>query len=546
MRKPLTALAVAVLVLGSAATHADARRSGARADEPSVFVRVAVLLINFTNQPSETFTKAQVDHLYFGGTRSVSAYYDEVSEGQMSVTGQVFGYLKAGARSGYCDFRIWGRAARASAVRNGIDLSQFTNVVYVFPYQPACKWNGYAVDGADGGPNRDSYINGLVSLFVAAHELGHNFGLGHAGALSCNLDGVRVSVGGACSLYDYGDPFDIMGYTGDRHFHAWHRLRLGFLSEADVTTVTEDGSYRLSPAATGGEHPRMLRIPRANGAPYYLEYRQPFGLFDDFGENAAVTGGVTIRVAIDGESTNTRLIDATPDTCTFNDATLGLGDTFRDGGNRITITTTAAGANAAEVDIQFGGDSAVVAGEGDPPPDDTEPPGAVSRIAVQQVTGRVIAVSWAKATDNVGVARYEVYKDGVLVGTTCDLRFRNVPMSDGVPHQVAVRAIDDAGNAGPMETFDYTSPDFTGPTMYYRIFASTSAGAVNVTWRTAQDNVGVAFYRVTRDGKTLAQVDSTVRSFRDSSPLTGRHRYAVVAFDAAGNASRPIGKKVSR
>ncbi len=60
------------------------------------------------------------------------------------MTGQVFGYLKAGARSGYCEYVTWGRAARNAAAANGINLSQFTNVVYVFPYQPACNWNGYA------------------------------------------------------------------------------------------------------------------------------------------------------------------------------------------------------------------------------------------------------------------------------------------------------------------------------------------------------------------------------------------------------------------
>ncbi len=71
----LVALAVAALIVTTSASDADAakRRNGARADEPSIFVRVAVLLINFTNQPSEPWAKEDVDRLFFSGERSVAA-----------------------------------------------------------------------------------------------------------------------------------------------------------------------------------------------------------------------------------------------------------------------------------------------------------------------------------------------------------------------------------------------------------------------------------------------------------------------------------------
>ncbi len=547
MKRLLVAAAVAAMLFSSTGAVQAKRGTSARADQPSIFMRVAVLLINFTNQPSETFAKEDVERLYFTGQRSVATYFDEVSEGRMQVTGQVFGYLKAGARSGYCEIKTWGSRARTAAARAGIDLSQFTNVVYIFPFQPACKWNGFA-DHTKGSPvSRNNWINGLLSLFVAAHELGHNKGLGHAGSTTCTVDGVRVAIGGSCKTYEYGDPFSIMGYTGDRHMHTWQRLRLGFITEDEVLTVTQDGTYRVSTAESGGENPRLIRIPRANGSPLYLEYRQPFGTFDDFGDNAPVVSGVTIRIATDGNYTNTRLIDTTPETCTFNDAALALGKTFRDPGNRIQITTTAAGPNSAEIQVNFGG-AAIAAGDGeeDPPPTDSEPPSAVSNIAVQQVTGRLVALSWSKATDNDRVARYEVYADGVLKGTTCDLRFRNITLADGRPHQLDVRAVDATGNLGPFESIGYTPPDFTSPVMYRRIFLARSGPNVNVTWRTARDNAGVAFYRVMRDGRLLADVNPANRSFLDKSPLAGTHRYSVTAFDAAGNASRPIRRKITR
>ena len=97
-----------------------------------------------------------------------------------------------------------------------------------------------------------------------------------------------------------------------------------------------------------------------------------------------------------------------------------------------------------------------------------------------------------------------------------------------------------------MQSISYTPPDFTSPVMYRRIFTSISGGNVNVTWRVARDNVGVAFYRVARDGRVLANVDPDLRSYLDKSVPSGTHRYSVTAFDAAGNASRPIGKKITR
>ena len=79
-----------------------------------------------------------------------------------------------------------------------------------------------------------------------------------------------------------------------------------------------------------------------------------------------------------------------------------------------------------------------------------------------------------------------------------------------------------------------------------RIFTSVSGGKVTVSWRAATDNVGVAFYRVMKNGRILTDVDASARSYRDDSPGSGYLRYSVTAFDAAGNASRPLARKIYR
>ena len=60
------------------------------------------------------------------------------------------------------------------------------------------------------------------------------------------------------------------------------------------------------------------------------------------------------------------------------------------------------------------------------------------------------------------------------------------------------------------------------------------------------DNVAVARYRIHRDGQVIAELGSSARSYTDADAIVGSAVYSVVAFDAAGNASRPAKKTVSR
>ncbi len=57
-------------------------------------------------------------------------------------------------------------------------------------------------------------------------------------------------------------------------------------------------------------------------------------------------------------------------------------------------------------------------------------------------------VSWTASTDNVGVTGYEIYRDGVLVGTTASATtsFVDSGRTAGVTHVYTVRAFDAAGN----------------------------------------------------------------------------------------------------
>jgi hypothetical protein len=89
---------------------------------------------------------------------------------------------------------------------------------------------------------------------------------------------------------------------------------------------------------------------------------------------------------------------------------------------------------------------------------DTTAPSAVSGLAVTGGRVHSIGLSWAAATDNVGVAAYRVHgaqnptvplTDTSLLGTTTTPQFRHGPLRVNQTWYYRVVAVDGAGNAGP-------------------------------------------------------------------------------------------------
>lgn len=507
-------------------------------------IRVAVLLVNFTRQPSEPWTRQFVHDIYFGAEGSVAAYYAELSNGRVSITGSVFGYLTIAADTSRCAYKSWGTAARDAARAGGIDLAAYSTIVYAFPYQPVCWWGGYARTGSSAGPGRDTWINGLFSLYLASHELGHNLGADHAGSISCTDGGEPVAFSATCRTYAYGDPYDTMGYTGQRHMHAWHRWKLGLLDPDEVATVSESGRYLIAPAEARGADPRLIRIPRASGDYYVLELRQTYGEFDDFPAGSPAINGISIRIVRDTGHVPSKLIDTTPATCTFIDAPLTVGQTFADAVNHIAITTLSVGPTGAEVRIQtnYQGSAAGPSTTMGIVATDTSPPGTPRSVLARMTTGRWVEISWAAAADDNGVDHYVVRADGNVVGRTCDLVLEDIVVEDARTYEFSVRAVDLAGNAGPPASVRITIPDVTSPSSARRVRASaTSAATIRLVWKAATDNTAVDRYRLHRDGTRIADLGADVLTYSDRSLAPGRsYRYTLTAIDAAGNASVPI------
>src|SRR4051794_13562634 len=160
---------------------------------------IAVVLLNFNTDTRQPWTPAQVNQRIFTAPDSTAAFYNEESYGDITLTGDVYGwYTIAGPTSG-CDVDAWASQARDAAAAGGVDLSTYDHVMFVFPYQSSC--GGWA--GLGELPGSQTWLNGDISVRVAAHELGHNMGLHHASSYACTNAGTPVTLGPSCTQNEY-------------------------------------------------------------------------------------------------------------------------------------------------------------------------------------------------------------------------------------------------------------------------------------------------------------------------------------------------------
>ncbi len=216
--------------------------------------RVLVILLNFTNDSSFTSTTVtNAQSLYFGAGSSVARYYAEASYGLATMTGDVVLVTATVAKPTTCDTATIQSQANARALAAGYNYANYQFPVWIFPSISACGWNGLGYVGGGG-----NWINGSgsMSLLVAAHELGHNFGVLHAHSYDCGTLTIAPS---GCTRSEYGDRFDVMGNSRAGHFNAQFKDTFGWLPAGTVRRCTPADPRRTRSAPSRRPARRLRR-----------------------------------------------------------------------------------------------------------------------------------------------------------------------------------------------------------------------------------------------------------------------------------------------
>ena len=367
--------------------------------------KVAVILANFPGKPAPTLTKAQISDLVFGTSgRSVVNFYKEASYGQVTLTGDVFGWYTLDRAYG-CDEFLQLRTAALKAADAEIDFTRYSRVLVIHAGAD-CETVGQGTIGCQslsspGERFRASYASvGFTQaedlLITTIHEFGHNFGLNHARTL--RFPGTAIGPDrGLAAFEEYGDIFSVMG-SGESHFSAAQKSTLGWLrTPGDYVAVQSSGTFDLLPLQSTGSGLKAIRVKRNTGDDaLWIEYRQPIGAFD---RSEAVIlqsmfKGALIRAQSATDQLYSDLLDFTPASIDetrltplagyFTDPVLPPGKTWQDPYSDLTLEVVSATPDRLRILVRYEApcttvsgisDGAVITAEGSPTPISVTAPG---------------------------------------------------------------------------------------------------------------------------------------------------------------------------
>jgi hypothetical protein len=83
--------------------------------------------------------------------------------------------------------------------------------------------------------------------------------------------GAHVVLSNTCTTNEYGDQFDVMGCCTPSLFSNINRINLGSIPYTQISTITQSGSYAITPA--GDPTSLVYGVPDGSGNYIYFENR---------------------------------------------------------------------------------------------------------------------------------------------------------------------------------------------------------------------------------------------------------------------------------
>ncbi len=171
---------------------------------------------------------------------------------------------------------------------------------------------------------------------------------------------------------------------------------------------------------------------------------------------------------------------------------------------------------------------------------DTELPSSPSDLSYINVGTDSVTLNWSSATDNIAVAGYNIYRDGVKINTVTDITYTDSSLSSGNTYTYTVTAIDGAGNES------VPSSSVSATTVVVVPFEISSYSATNVTRNSAI--VNVALSKIGSVTIKYSRISNNLSLTKNSIDLKTSHTvslsgldkdktyyYQIIATDEAGN-----------
>lgn len=173
---------------------------------------------------------------------------------------------------------------------------------------------------------------------------------------------------------------------------------------------------------------------------------------------------------------------------------------------------------------------------------DEESPKLGGAVTIDSQTSNQITLAWPSATDNVAVARYDIYRNHSKVGSSVSPSYLDGGLEENKDYCYYIVAADAAGNVSVPSAAvcgkTRAKLDSAAPTTPAGLAGQAlSTSAIRLSWSPASDNVAVAGYIVTEGDVIVAATTSTTTVDVLKLTANSEYCYSVSAYDDAGNVS---------